>query len=599
VAALKPDPFDQEISRLVWETKYRAPGEADVRDTWRRVATAVASVEADPPHWQARFLELLGDFKFLPGGRILAGAGIRRQVTLFNCFAMGTVEDSLDGIFEALREGALTMQQGGGVGYDFSTLRPRGTRAESAGTVASGPVSFMHIFDVSCGVLLSTGSRRGAMMATLRCDHPDVMEFIDAKREPGVLRNFNLSVTVTDAFMAAVAADADWPLVFPAEQLAPGCGEGVLLRDWPGYERPVPCRVLRTVKARALWDRLMQATYDVAEPGVLFIDRINRLNNLHYCERIHTTNPCSELPLPPYGACDLGSINLVRFVREPFSDHARLDLDAIAALVPVAVRFLDDVIDLSGFPLEKQRRRARGTRRIGLGLTGLADTLILLGLHYDSEAARRLAGEVMATICHAAYRASVELAREKGPFPLFEPEAYLQGRFVAHLPADIRDAIATHGLRNSHLLAIAPTGSISLLAGNVSSGLEPVFAWNYQRRLQLGGRECRLVAVTDPAWALWRRLHGDRPLPDCFVTTTDLPPEAHLTMQAALQRHVDSAISKTIHIPEDYPFEAFRDVYHRAYELGLKGCTTYRPNPARGSVLVTERHCCDIDREGD
>ncbi|BCX81218.1 ribonucleoside-diphosphate reductase alpha chain [Methylomarinovum caldicuralii] len=599
MAAVTGAPFPQEISRIVWESKYRAPGEADIRETWRRVAQAVASVEVEPALWQDRFLDLLADFKFLPGGRILAGAGIRRQVTLFNCFAMGPMEDSLDGIFEALKEGALTMQQGGGVGYDFSTLRPRGTRAESAGTVASGPVSFMHIFDVGCAVLLSTGSRRGAMMATLRCDHPDVEEFVEAKRDPQVLRNFNLSVTVSDAFMAAVEQDSDWPLVFPAEQLTPGCGEGSVLRDWPGYDKPVPCRILKTVRARQLWDRIMHATYEVAEPGVLFLDRINRLNNLHYCERIHTTNPCSELPLPPYGACDLGSINLVRFVREPFSDRARLDLDAIAALVPVAVRFLDDVIDLSGFPLEKQRRRARATRRIGLGLTGLADTLIFLGLHYDSDAARRLAEKVMATICHAAYRASIALAREKGAFPLFEPRVYPQGPFVARLPQDIRDGIAAHGLRNSHLLAIAPTGSISLLAGNVSSGLEPVFAWRYQRRLQLGGRECRLVEVTDPAWSLWRRRYGDGALPDFFVTATELSPEAHLAMQAVLQRHVDSAISKTIHIPEDYPFEAFRDVYHRAYELGLKGCTTYRPNPVRGSVLVTERHCCDIDREGD
>ncbi len=592
-------PFEQEISRIVWRTKYRAEGETDVRDTWRRVARAVAGVEREPERWQERFYRLLADFKFLPGGRILAGAGTGRQVTLFNCFAMGLIEDSLDGLFEALKEGALTMQQGGGVGYDFSTLRPRGSRARRAGNVASGPVSFMHIFDVACATLLSTGSRRGAMMATLRCDHPDVFEFIEAKRNPDALRNFNLSVTVTDDFMTAVERDRDWPLVFPAEHLAPGCGEGSVMRRWPGHDRPIPCRVLKVVRARELWDRLMRATYDVAEPGVLFIDRINRLNNLYYCEHIHTTNPCSELPLPPYGACDLGSINLVRFVRDPFGAGARIDFDALAATVPVAVRFLDDVIDLSRFPLAKQREQARRTRRIGLGFTGLADALLMVGLHYASEEARRLAGRITATICHAAFRASAELAREKGVFPLFDRDAYLQGRFVAGLPETVRRAIAEHGLRNSHLLAIAPTGSISLLAGNVSSGLEPVFAWHYRRVLQLGGGECRRVAVADAAWRLWQRRFPGKPLPDHFVTATELAPEAHLAMQAAVQAHVDNAISKTIHVPADFPFADFRGIYHRAYQLDLKGCTTYRPNPVRGTVLVTEAHCCDINREGD
>ena len=570
-----------------------------MRSTWRRVAQAVASVEKEPEPWRERFYQLLEDFKFLPGGRILAGAGTGRQVTLFNCFAMGLIEDSLDGIFDALKEGALTMQQGGGVGYDFSTLRPHGSQARSAGNIASGPVSFMHIFDVACATLLSTGSRRGAMMATLRCDHPDVFEFIDAKRDPDVLRNFNLSVKVTDDFMAAVERDQDWPLVFPSEHLAPGCGEGSLMRQWPGYDRPVPCRILKVVRARALWDRLMRATYEVAEPGVLFIDRINQLNNLYYCEHIYTTNPCSELPLPPYGACDLGSINLVKFVRDPFTDRARIDLEAIATAVPLAVRFLDNVIDLSRFPLPKQRQQARRTRRIGLGFTGLADVLLMLGLHYASEEARRLAGRIMATICHVAYVASTGLAREKGVFPLFDRDAYLSGRFVARLPENIRQAIADHGLRNSHLLAIAPTGSISLLAGNVSSGLEPVFAWRYQRVLQLGDGQCRLVEVEDAAYRLWQRLFPRQPTPDYFVTATDLSPEDHLAMQAAIQVHVDNAISKTIHVPEDFPFEAFRGIYHRAFELGLKGCTTYRPNPVRGTVLVSEAHCCDINREGD
>ncbi len=595
--------LESEISRLVWANKYRDEGESSICDTWRRVATAVAGVEQDAGAWSQRFYAILEDFKFLPGGRILAGAGTTKQVTLFNCFAMGLIEDSLDGIFQALKEGALTMQQGGGVGYDFSTLRPRGSRAKTVGGIASGPVSFMHIWDVTCGVLLSTGARRGAMMATLRCDHPDIEEFIDAKRDPNALRNFNLSVEVTDAFLDAVEHDADWPLVFPEASLADGIGEGSIVRDWPGFDQPVPCRVLKTVRARELWQRMMRATYDVAEPGVLFIDRINRMNNLYYCERIYTTNPCSELPLPPYGDCNLGSINLVPFVRYPFTPTARLDLEAIAAIVPLAVRFLDNVIDLSRFPLEQQRLQAHATRRVGLGITGLADGLIMLGLHYASEQARELAGKVMATICHAAYRASVALAREKGVFPKFEPQAYLAGEFIATLAEDVRQAIADDGLRNSHLLTIAPTGSISLLAGNVSSGLEPVYALRYQRRLQMPDGSCRWVEMEDAAFRLWRQFHPEKPLPKAFVTATELPPEAHLQMQAVLQKHVDNAISKTIQVPADYPFEDFQDVYRRAWQLGLKGCTTYRPSPIRGAVLLPktppETHCCDINREGD
>ncbi|MBN2700148.1 MAG: adenosylcobalamin-dependent ribonucleoside-diphosphate reductase [Methylothermaceae bacterium] len=595
--------FELAISRLVWLNKYRIEGEGGIEDTWRRVASAVASVESDAEGWRDRFYALLEDFKFLPGGRILAGAGTSKRVTLFNCFAMGLIEDSLDGIFRALKEGALTMQQGGGIGYDFSTLRPRGTLARTVGGIASGPVSFMHIWDVTCATLLSTGSRRGAMMATLRCDHPDIEVFIDAKRDPRALRNFNLSVLVSDAFLKAVEDDAEWELVFPEVGLADGVGEGCVEREWPGFDRPVPCRVLKVVRARELWRRLMRATYDMAEPGVLFIDRINRTNNLYYCEQIYTTNPCSELPLPPYGDCNLGSVNLVQFVREPFTRRARLDLDAIASVVPVAVRFLDNVIDLSRFPLKEQRRQAHATRRIGLGITGLADALIMLGLHYASESARVLAGKMMATICHTAYLASTELAREKGSFPKFQEDAFLAGEFVATLPTEVTKAIAASGIRNSHLLAIAPTGSISLLGGNVSSGLEPVFAWRYQRRLQMPDGSRSLVKVEDAAVRLWRQRHPNQSFSEAFVTATELAPEAHLQMQAILQQYVDCAISKTIQVPEACTFEDFQDVYRRAWELGLKGCTTYRPNPIRGAVLLPEAppatHCCDLNREGD
>lgn len=598
------DGFSTDISREIWAAKYRQADEPDIRASWRRVAAALAAVEgAAAAAWETRFFELLDGFIFLPGGRILAGAGTGRRVTLFNCFVMGTVEDSMDGIFDALKEGALTMQQGGGVGYDFSTLRPFGLPAQAVGGVASGPVSFMRIWDSMCDTLLSTGARRGAMMATLRCDHPDIERFIDAKREHRELRNFNLSVLVTDAFIEAVRADADWPLIFPRADGAPAGGETVM-RVWSGRREPVPCAVIRTLRARTLWARLMRATYDYAEPGVLFIDRINGENNLHYREHISATNPCGEIPLPPYGACDLGSLNLTRFVRDPFTARARLDFDALRAAVPVAVRLLDDVIDASRFPLERQAEQARGTRRIGLGVTGLADALIMLNLRYGDESARRLAGRTLAELCHAAYRASIDLAREKGSFPFFEAEAYLCGAFVRRLPEDIRQGIARYGIRNSHLLAIAPTGTISLLADNVSSGLEPVFDFQYRRRLRQADGTFREYELTSHALTRWRGLHGDRPVPESFVSAHMLTPEAHLRMQAAVQPYVDNSISKTINVPADFPFEAFKDVYTQAHALGLKGCTTFRPNPVTGAVLgdaaeTTNVQCCSLRREPD
>ncbi len=602
------------IARHIWDTKYRwreagAVRDARVEDTWRRVADALAGAEADDrAGWARRFRDALADFKFLPGGRILAGAGTAHRVTLFNCFVMGLIEDSMDGIFDALKEGALTMQQGGGVGYDFSTLRPRGTLTRHTGTIASGPVSFMRIWDAMCGTLLSTGARRGAMMATLRCDHPDIEEFIDAKGAAGELTRFNLSVQVFDELMDAVAADADWALVFPDDALQAGPNVGIVHKRWPGRERPVPCRVVRRVRARDLWERIMRATYDHAEPGVLFVDRINTLNNLAYREHITATNPCGEVPLPPYGACDLGSINLTRFVRAPFEEDAAFDWEGLSAIVPVAVRMLDDVVDVSRFPLERQAETERGNRRVGLGLTGLADALIMLGLRYDSDQGRALAAQVMALVCHEAYRASIALAREKGPFPFFERDAYLAAPFVRALPDDIAAGIAEHGVRNSHLTAIAPTGTISLYADNVSSGLEPVYDFSHSRRvLELDGSYTE-YAVRDYAYRRWleRRGESDPPdtLPAHFVTAYDLAPQAHLEMQAALQPYVDSSISKTINVPEDFPFESFKAVYETAYAKGLKGCTTFRPNPVTGRVLQADRgerapHCCSPEREAD
>lgn len=606
--------FTTPISKHIWDTKYRYRDDTvihdrTVNDTWHRVAHALASVESrDRNKWEERFYGLLVNFKFLPGGRILAGAGTGRRVTLFNCFVMGLIDDSMDGIFDALKQGALTMQQGGGVGYDFSTLRPYGTRAHRVGGIASGPVSFMQIWDSMCGTLLSTGARRGAMMATLRCDHPDIEAYVTAKSDARALRHFNLSVQVTDDFMNAIKEDADWPLVFPAAQLgddAPGDSNTVVMRKWPGSSTPEPCRVLRTVPARTLWAKMMQATYDYAEPGVLFIDRINQTNNLWYREQISATNPCGEIPLPPYGACNLGSVNLTRFVLNPFTQDARIDMDGVAAAVPTAVRMLDNVIDVSRFPLQQQQDQAQGSRRVGLGITGLADALIMLGKTYGSERSYELAASIMETVCHSAYRASIDLARHKGVFPYLDKEKYLEGPFIRSLPTDIQGAIADIGLRNSHVTAIAPTGTISLLANNVSSGVEPVFNFQYKRRIHEADGSFAQHELTDYAWRLWRESRGEESLPPQFVDARSLSPTVHLKMQAAIQPYVDNAISKTINVPEAFDFASFRSIYEEAFAMGLKGCTTFRPNPVTGEILSADEpskrnvHCCNIEREAD
>jgi len=555
------------LSQQIWDAKYRlkaddgTPIDVTVEDSWRRVARALAAAEKSPEQWEVPFYQALEDFRLLPAGRILAGAGTGRRVTLFNCFVMGNVEDDLGAIFNHLREAALTMQQGGGIGYDFSSLRPKGAPVRGVGADASGPLSFMDVWNAMCRTIMSAGARRGAMMATLRCDHPDIEAFIAAKREPGRLRNFNLSVLVSDAFMAAVERDEDWPLVFAGQ-------------------------VFRTVRAKALWDSITRATYDCAEPGVIFIDRINARNNLSYCETITATNPCGEEPLPPYGACLLGSINLAPLVRQPFTPQARINEDELAGLVGIAVRMMDNTIDVSRFPLEAQRHEAFAKRRIGLGMTGLADALIMTGLCYGSPEAAAQAERWAARISHTAYRMSCGLAVEKGAFPLFDREAYLAGETISALPDDIRERIAAGGIRNALLTSIAPTGTISLFADNVSSGIEPVFALSYTRKVLLRDGSTLEEEVCDYALRRFRDQFGtDTPLPEPFVTAQDLTSAEHVRMQAAVQRRVDSAISKTVNLPEDMPFEVFQDVYWDAYRSGCKGCTTYRPNPITGAVL--------------
>ncbi len=558
--------FAAPIAEQIWDMKYRfkdadgAPIDQTVQDTWRRIAHDLAQGESDPELWEARFYYALEDFKFLPAGRITAGAGTARAVTLFNCFVMGTIPDSMGGIFQMLKEAALTMQQGGGIGYDFSTIRPQGADVKGVAADASGPLSFMDVWDAMCRTIMSAGSRRGAMMATMRCDHPDIADFITAKSNAARLRMFNMSVLITDDFMAAVKADQPWELRFDGQ-------------------------VYHTVQARDLWNRIMQATFEFAEPGVIFIDRINAANNLNYCEEIAATNPCGEQPLPPYGACLLGSINLTRLVTDPFGDAARLNMDALNDLVSVAVRMMDNVVDISKFPLPEQRAEALAKRRIGLGVTGLADALLMLGLRYGSDEAARQTERWLHAIARAAYLASVDLAREKGPFPVFDVEPYLASGTMVAMDDDVRDAIRAHGIRNALLTSIAPTGTISLYAGNVSSGIEPVFANAYTRKvLQKDGSRTE-EEVVDYAVQIWRDRYGNTDLPDYFVNAQTLSPGEHVKMQAAAQKWIDSSISKTINCPADISFDDFREIYMQAWDLGCKGCTTYRPNDITGSVL--------------
>ncbi|MGC6529189.1 MAG: adenosylcobalamin-dependent ribonucleoside-diphosphate reductase [Paracoccaceae bacterium] len=560
------DRFTAPIAQQIWDMKYRlktADGtivDTTVQDTWRRIADDLASVEKDPSLWSKRFYNALDDFKFLPAGRITAGAGTGRAVTLFNCFVMGTIPDSMGGIFDMLKEAALTMQQGGGIGYDFSTIRPKGAPVHGVAADASGPLSFMDVWDAMCRTIMSAGSRRGAMMATLRCDHPDIEDFIEAKSDAARLRMFNVSVLVTDPFMEAVKSEEDWDLVFDGQ-------------------------IYKTVSAKELWDKIMQSTYDYAEPGVIFIDRINKANNLNYCETIAATNPCGEQPLPPYGACLLGSINLARLVETPFEAGAALNETLLAELVGTAVRMMDNTVDASRFPLPEQESEAQNKRRIGLGVTGLADALLMVGSRYGSDEAAALTEKWLHLIARHAYLASVDIAKEKGAFPLFEADAFLASGTMQMMDEDVRDAIATHGIRNALLTSIAPTGTISLYAGNVSSGIEPVFAYAYSRKvLQKDGTRTE-EEVVDYAVQMWRDKFGDAELPEYFVNAQTLAPEDHVKMQAAAQKWIDSSISKTINCPEDISFEAFKNVYMQAYEQGCKGCTTYRPNAVTGSVL--------------
>src|SRR5689334_336105 len=574
----------QQVTLDVLLEKYAKGDEKDAGAVRRRVAHALAAVEKDPARWEPVFLEALEN-GFIPGGRVNSAAGTALQATLINCFVQpvgDSVSETVDGksgIYVALMESAETMRRGGGVGYDFSAIRPRGAKVRGTESMASGPVSYMRVFDKSCETVESAGSRRGAQMGILRCDHPDIEDFIHAK-DHGDLKNFNVSVAVTDAFMRAVEADEDWELAHKSPPAPEFEGER--------RQRADGTWVYRTLKARALWQQVMESTYDHAEPGVFFVDRANADNNLSYAESIEATNPCGEQPLPSYGCCCLGSVNLAPFVREPFGAKARFDFDAFARVVRVSVRMLDNVLDTTVWPLEKQHQEARAKRRIGLGFTGLGDALVMLGLRYDTEDARRMGARIAGAMRDEAYSASAGLAQEKGAFPLFDAERYLSApRFASRLPEKVKRDIRATGIRNSHLLSIAPTGTISLaFADNASNGIEPPYSWTYQRKKRMSDGSMKIYDVEDHAWRLYRHLGGDMAqLPPAFVTAMDISALDHMRMVAVVAPYVDSAISKTVNVPEDYPYDQFKNLYLEAWKAGLKGITTYRPNKVLGSVL--------------
>lgn len=594
----------QTISQDVLKEKYLKSGETHVDQLYARVARALASVEkeSERPRLETLFLENL-KAGAIGAGRIMSAAGTNIKATLINCFVQpvgdciqGVDSEGFPGIYEALREAAETMRRGGGVGYDFSRIRPKGAEVKGTASMASGPCSYINVFDQSCSTVESAGARRGAQMGVLRIDHPDVLEFITAKRTPGRWNNFNVSVAVTNTFMSAVEADGEWHLVHRAKPGAPVLAAGAYQRESDGMW------VYQTLAARELWDTIMQSAYDFAEPGILFLDQINTDNNLRYCESINATNPCGEQPLPSYGCCDLGPVILPGFVRHPFGFQGapEFDYDAFAECVKVQVRMLDNVLDVTWWPLEQQRQEAADKRRIGVGFTGLGNTLTMLGLRYDREEGRAVAEKIAHCMRDAAYEASIELAKEKGAFPKFDAIGYLApGTFASRLPETLKAKIKEHGIRNSHLLSIAPTGTVSLaFADNASNGIEPAFSWTYRRKKRESDGSTREYTVEDHAWRVYHLLggHADK-LPEGFVSALEMSAADHIAMMKVVQPYVDTAISKTVNVPADYPYDDFKDLYLQAWKSGLKGLATYRPNNILGAVLETTPAANDSSAE--
>ena len=581
----------QPISLDVLKEKYLKAGETSAEDLFRRVARALASVEAeaDREKYEALFLANM-HAGAIGAGRIMSAAGTDIQATLINCFVQpvgdciqGMDDEGFPGIYEALREAAETMRRGGGVGYDFSRIRPRGAEVKGTHSMASGPCSYINVFDQSCSTVESAGARRGAQMGVLRIDHPDVHDFITAKRTPGRWNNFNVSVGVSDAFIQAVVDDQPWELVHKARP-------GATVMEQGAYQRADGLWVYQSLPARELWDTIMKSTYDFAEPGILFLDHINQDNNLRYCEKIAATNPCGEQPLPSYGCCDLGPIILTRFVRNPFGfdGAASFDFESFAKSVALQVRALDNVLDVTFWPLPQQDAEAKAKRRIGVGFTGMGNTLAMLCLRYDSAEGRAMAARIAEHMRDSAYGASVELAREKGAFPQFNADGYLaDGTFASRLPAALKKQIRQHGIRNSHLLSIAPTGTVSLaFADNASNGIEPPFSWMYKRKKREADGSMAEYAVEDHSWRLYRELGGDvSNLPEYFVSALEMSAQDHIAMMETVQPFVDTAISKTVNIPADYPYDDFKGLYLQAWRARLKGLATYRPNNILGSVL--------------
>ena len=579
----------QEVSIDVLCEKYAKGSEDSIAAVQARVARSLAQYEsADLREAMNERLLWAQQQGFIPAGRINSAAGMGMKATLMNCFVQPVGDsvtgwhEGLPGIYTALAEAAETMRRGGGVGYDFSAIRPCGSKVKGTHSRASGPLSYMEVFDASCKTVESAGARRGAQMGVLRIDHPDIERFISAKHS-GAFTNFNLSIAVTDAFMQALEAKAPFELLHAAEPSDDQIAAGAV-------QRPDHKWVYRTIDASMLWHAVMQSTYDHAEPGVLFIDRINAENNLYYAEELCATNPCGEQPLPPYGCCDLGSIDLTRFVEAPFTPDAVLDFVRLREVAAVGVRMLDLALDATAWPLPQQAEEGATKRRVGLGFLGLGSALVMLGIAYDSDAGRKMAARIAEEMRDAAYAASIALAREKGPFPRFDADAYLAGQFVGRLPQELRAQIAEHGIRNSHLLSIAPTGSITLaFADNASNGIEPAFSWVYWRKKRMADGSTRSYEVADHAWRLYRHLghdvSDDAALPPQFVTALQMAATDHLGMMQAVQPFIDTAISKTVNVPADYPYADFKDLYRDAWRAGLKGLATYRPNAGLASVL--------------